>query len=199
MNAQIMDAAQTARLVLDTGNDDTSSVASRTSFSSTRSIPSQHLGNDNDIDNGSGMSLSGGDEDDDYDVKSGVIELNSSSHAGTISGSIIISGSSNNSLVDNNSDNNNNNNKSSKTLLQDSNHQHSSLLDSSSVSVSTFDIVGASPPPLAAFSNLPMSRGFSASHNNNNNKGGAGGGEEVMVMMGQLEMVVVMESYQRAR
>ena len=162
MSAQIMDAAQTARLVLDSANDDTSSVASRSSFSSTRSIPSQRLGNDDIDDNGSGMSLSGG-EDDDYDMKSGEIELNSSIHTG------------NSTLVDNNSESINNNNKSSKTSLQDSNHRHSSLLDNSSVSVSTFDIAGASPPPLAAFSNLPMSRGFSASHNNNN-KGGAGGG-----------------------
>jgi len=156
MTMVINNAAQTARLVLDHhATEENSSVASHTSFSSTRSIPSQRLGSDD------GMSLSGGEEDDyDEDVKGmDATTTNNHHHDG---GNL---GSSSNSI-----------------MLDDDNKlkvQNSTSLDASFVSGSTFDVPGSSPPPLAAFSNLPMSRGFSSSpHNNTNNNGNNGDGTD---------------------
>jgi hypothetical protein len=149
MTMVINNAAETARLVLDHAavTEDNNSVASRSSFSSTRSIPSQRLGSDD------GMSLSGGEEDD-YD---NLMEMDTTNN--NHDSSLNLSNSSHSIM-------NNNNNK----LKQQQRNNSASLLDTSSVSVSTFDIPGSSPPPLA-FSNLPMSRGFSSSHNNTYNKG----------------------------
>eukprot|EP00985_Skeletonema_marinoi_P025502 scaffold18832_cov226-Skeletonema_marinoi.AAC.1 len=158
MTMVINNAAQTARLVLDHhATEENSSVASHTSFSSTRSIPSQRLGSDD------GMSLSGGEEDDyDEDVKGMDATTTNNHHHHHDGGNL---GSSSNSI-----------------MLDDDNKskvQNSTSLDASFVSGSTFDVPGSSPPPLAAFSNLPMSRGFSSSpHNNTNNNGNNGDGTD---------------------
>ena len=160
----INNAANTARLVLDQANEDNNSVTgSHSSFSSTRSIPSQRLGSDD------GMSLSGGEEEDEYDrmgmMKGGGIDSttkNSSNNHHDASANLSSSSSSSHSISDNN-----NNNHHQLKLRQNSSLDIST---SSSVSVSTFDNVPGSSPPLAAFSNLPMSRGFSSSHANNNNE-----------------------------
>ena len=154
MTMVINNAAQTARLVLDHHATETenSSVASHTSFSSTRSIPSQRLGSDD------GMSLSGGEEDD-YDEELKGMDATTTNNHHHDGGNL---GSSSNSI-----------------MLDDDNKlkvQNSTELDASFVSGSTFDVPGSSPPPLAAFSNLPMSRGFSSSpHTNNNNNNGNNG------------------------
>ena len=152
MTAALNDAAETARLVLDHHANEDNN-----SVASHASFSSTRSIPSQRLGSDDGMSLSGGEEDDIMGMDNSTI---------TVTHQNLNLGSSSHSMMDD----------SSKLKVP-----NSTSLDASFVSTSTLDIPGSSPPP-AAFSNLPMSRGFPTAPHNSKNNGEEDGDEDDAVL-----------------